>query len=229
LKNLLKKIDNVLFRHLEDDYIRALKKECEGCETILDVGCGANSPIQYFSRTIKYSVGIDGFAPSIEKSQGAGIHNEYVHMNVMGLSGRFPENSFDYVVALDLFEHLEKNDGYRLICMMEKIARKKVVIFTPNGFQKQGEFECNPHQVHLSGWEVDEMRRLGYRVIGINGWKPLRGEFAHIKIWPPYFWSRISLLTQLFTANHPKCAFALLCVKEKRASKTQPCGNCSPI
>jgi SAM-dependent methyltransferase len=216
LKSFLNGIDNFLFRHLEDDYVRALKKECAGGETILDVGCGAISPIRYFSRTIKYSVGIDSFAPSIEKSQAAGIHNEYVLMDVMELSGKFPENSFDYVVALDLFEHLEKNEGYRLIAMMEKIARKKIVIFTPNGFQKQSEFDCNPRQVHLSGWKVDEMRGMGYRVIGINGWKPLRGELAHIKVWPNYFWSRISLLTQLYTVNHPKLAFALLCVKEKR-------------
>lgn len=125
MKSFLKKIDNLIFRHLEDDYIRALKKECDGCETILDVGCGAISPIQYFSQTIKYSVGIDSFAPSIEKSKSAGIHNEYVLMDVMEVSSKFPENSFEYVVAFDLFEHLEKNEGYRLIAMMEKIARKK--------------------------------------------------------------------------------------------------------
>jgi predicted TPR repeat methyltransferase len=216
LKNILKKIDNFLFRHLEDDYIRELKKECNGCETILDVGCGAISPIQYFSQAIKYSVGIDSFAPSIEKSKAAGIHNKYFLMDVMEISDKFPKNSFDYVVALDLFEHLEKNDGYRLIPMMENIARKKIVIFTPNGFQKQGEFDFNSRQVHLSGWKVDEMRAMGFRVIGINGWKPLRGELAHFKVWPNYFWSRISLLTQLYTVNHPKHAFALLCVKEKR-------------
>ncbi|HEU4719048.1 MAG TPA: SAM-dependent methyltransferase, partial [Bacteroidia bacterium] len=119
-------------------------------------------------------------------------------------------------VASDLIEHLEKEDGYRLIEMMEKLAAKKVVIFTPNGFLEQREYDGNKYQVHLSGWDVEEMEKLGYKVKGINGWKPLRGEFAVIRWWPKVFWGRISLLTQKRMETRPKKAFAILCTKEIR-------------
>ena len=98
--------------------------------------------------------------------------------------------------------------------MMEKIARKKIIIFTPNGFLRQEEHDNNPWQVHKSGWNINEMKSLGYNVIGINGLKFLKGERAEIKFKPRIFWSLISDITQLFTRKHPKYAFQILCTKE---------------
>ena len=212
--NFLKRIDNFFFGHLQDHYAKMLEKEVKSGLTLLDVGCGSNSPIQRFSKTFKYSVGIDGFQPSIDRSNAKGIHNEYVLMNVMDIETKFNERSFDYVIASDLIEHLTKADGEKLISMMEKIARKRVIIFTPNGFLEQREYDGNKYQVHLSGWEVDEMRKKGYNVTGINGWKLLRGEFGVAKWRPRVFWGRISLLSQYFTTKNPKNAFAILCVKD---------------
>jgi hypothetical protein len=95
-------------------------------------------------------------------------------MNVSDIANEIPDRSFDCVVALDLIEHLTKEDGRRLLRAMERIARRKVVIFTPQGFLPQHAVGRNEFQRHLSGWEVDEMRGMGYRVIGISGWKPLK-------------------------------------------------------
>jgi hypothetical protein len=223
------KVDNFFFGHLQNQYARMLEKACEGCKSLLDVGCGENSPVRSFSRKFTCSVGIDGFQPSIDKSRAKGIHHEYVLMNVMDLDKRFPADSFDCVIASDLVEHLKKEDGYRLINMMEKIAADRVIIFTPNGFLEQQECDGNPHQVHLCGWDADEMRKVGYKVTGINGWRPLRGEFARIRWRPKVFWGRISLLTQYFTTKNPKHAFAILCVKEmKRGSSIQAGGEHAP-
>jgi len=98
--------------------------------------------------------------------------------------------------------------------MMEEIATKKVIIFTPNGFLPQGEYDNNPWQIHHSGWDVEEMQDLGYNIIGINGWKPLRGEYARINYKPLFLWTLLSDITQLFVRNNPKYAFQILCVKE---------------
>src|SRR6266568_4602358 len=143
IKTLSKKIDNLFFGHLKEQYPRMLEKEVEGYETLLDVGCGPDSLVKRFSRKLKYSVGIDGFEPSILKSRSAGIHSEYFLMNVMDIDKKFRPASFDCAFLADLIEHLTKEDGLKLIEMVEKIARKKVIIFTPNGFLPQEEYDGN--------------------------------------------------------------------------------------
>ena len=97
---------------------------------------------------------------------------------------------------------------------MESIASKKVIVFTPNGFQPQNEHSGNILQRHLSGWSVKEMEAKGYRVIGINGWKPLIGEFALPRFKPRRLWTVISRLTQPMIRNHPDHAYAILCIKD---------------
>lgn len=213
--NLIKKLDYFLFKDLYNQYTDILKREILGsnCQTLLDVGCGSDSPVKHFSKMLQYSVGIDSFKLSIDKSKSAGIHSEYKLMDVLKVGRIFKKNSFDCVVALDLIEHLRKEDGIKLIELMEKIARKRVIIFTPNGFLSQREYDGNKFQVHLSGWTVEEMRAKGYKVIGINGWKPLMGERANIVWWPRFFWKKISLFSQVFTENSPKRAFQILCIK----------------
>jgi SAM-dependent methyltransferase len=212
---LLKKIDRTLFRRLFKYYVNLLEKEIIGsCQTLLDVGCGANSPIKRFSGKLQYSVGVDIFEPSVIVSQGANIHTEYRVMDTLQIGSHFQERSFDCVLASDLIEHLSKEDGLRLIAMMEKIARKKVIIFTPNGFLPQSEYGGNRFQVHLSGWGVEEMRCMGYRVIGVGGWRSLRDECAYVVRRPTLFWERVSLLTQPVIKNYPEYAFQILCVKD---------------
>jgi hypothetical protein len=142
-----------------------------------------------------------------------GIHGKYFLMDVRYIDGTFSPKSFDCVVALRLIEHLEKDDGIRLIEMMETIARKKVIIYTPNGFLARKESEGNVWMAHKSGWTVEEMRKRGYTVIGMDGLKRLRGDRGTFRYSPEMFWSLISRLTQLFVRNRPENAFAILCAK----------------
>ena len=58
------------------------------------------------------------------------------------------------------------------------------------------------------------MKSMGYHVIGINGWKPLRKEYAAVRFQPKYFWLLVSHLTQIFVRNRPEHAFQILCIKE---------------
>ncbi|MFH1972237.1 MAG: methyltransferase domain-containing protein [archaeon] len=204
----LKGIYKGIFKTYEDE----LKKAVGNSSSLLDVGCGSNSPIHPFSKNLS-TVGVDDFFPSIEKSKQKQIHNAYKQINVLEINKNFDENSFDCVLASDLIEHLTKEEGNKLIDSMEKIAKKKVIIFTPNGFLHQGEYDNNAYQIHKSGWTAEEMKKRGYKVIGINGWKQLRGEFTNIKYKPTFVWRIISDLTQLITRNNPKKAFQILCIK----------------
>jgi hypothetical protein len=140
-------------------------------------------------------------------------------MDIFEIERKISPGSYDCVLASDLIEHLTKKEGLRLIKLMEKIAKKKVIIFTPNGFLPQGRLYNNPWQLHKSGWNIKEMRNMGYNVIGINGLKSLRKPFTQkngsYRFKPKFFWMIVSAMTQFFTRNHPKYAFHILCTKKK--------------
>jgi SAM-dependent methyltransferase len=217
-RNMLKYIYDHFYTKIFPNYQVELEKAIGSCKTVLDVGCGSLSPIKPFSKKF-YSVGVDAFEPSIKRSRKQKIHDEYYKMDILDIGKKFKSNSFDCVLASDVIEHLTKNDGLKLLRRMEKIAKNKVIIFTPNGFLPQGAYEDNPWQVHKSGWSVREMKRKGYKIVGINGWKPLRGESAAIRFWPKYFWMIVSDITQWFVRNNPEKAFQILCIKTKRSYK----------
>ncbi|MFA5050714.1 MAG: methyltransferase domain-containing protein [Patescibacteria group bacterium] len=209
--NFFKKISDYLcnFRY----HLKLQKEILSSCKTVLDLGCGQDSPIKSFSDRLEYSLGIDSFIPYIEQSKKQKIHSDYLISNVFDACQKIKDKSFDCVLALDLIEHLNKTDGLKLIKEMERIAKKKVIIFTPNGFLKQEIFDGNVWQTHLSGYSVKEMRNMGYKIFGISGLKLLRKEKGDIKFWPAAIWRKIASLTQIIVYYFPEIAFQILCVK----------------
>ncbi len=197
------------------DYPDELEKAiCGSCRTVLDVGCGAGSPIRPFAARLERTVGVDSWEPSIERSRAKGIHSEYRLMDVREVHAAFGDGAFDGVLLLDVLEHLPESEGLALLADCERIARRRVVVFTPNGFLAQGDFHGNPHQAHVSGWSVPRLRDLGFDVVGMNGWKPLRTSHGAIAWRPEAFWRHVSRLTQPIVARNPERAFQLLCVKD---------------
>ena len=190
----------------------ALRKALSGCENVLDVGCGAAANMRQLG--VQHCVGIDGYQPDVEKARKQNTQDEIFLGDVRELSRYFRPGQFDACVALDVIEHLTKEDGIKLMREMEKMATKKVVFFTPSGFLPQRQSANDDLQAHLSGWEAEEMRRLGYDVIGMLGPKTLRGEYHALKKKPAVFWGIVSVLGQIFSSkNHPEKAAAILCVK----------------
>ena len=186
------------------------------CRTVLDVGCGENGVLMDLVPGIPYSVGVDLVLPPDppEGDRNQKRHDEYHRSDIRSLGEHFSPNSFDCVVALDVIEHLETEDGYALLHDMEHIASKRVIVYTPNGYLPQPPAPDNPYQEHISGWEVDEFLKLGYRVTGVHGWKPLRGPYSLPRWFPKPFWARISMLTESFFESRPHRAFQLLCSKD---------------
>jgi SAM-dependent methyltransferase len=211
----LRRIDRAIFGTLDTEVIQVITREVVGsCATLLDVGCGSDSIARYLPKDQVHSVGVDISPSAIEASGQAHIHSEYRVLDVTRLAEHFEDGSFDCVMALDVIEHLEKRDGLDLLRAMERLARRKVIILTPNGFVPQEAHDGNPFQRHLSGWSPEEMERHGYRIVGMSGWRPLRGELAEPRWQPRMFWHRFSLLTQPLVRSRPKHAFHLLCLKD---------------
>lgn len=191
----------------------SLRKALEGCASVLDVGCGFSPLLRQLG--VSHAAGIEGYQPAFEKAQKLKTHDEIVLGDVRELSRHFKEGQFDACIAMDVIEHLPKEDGLRLMRDMERIAKKKVVFFTPNGFLPQRHAVNSDLQEHLSGWEAGEVKEYGYEVAGMLGPKKLRGEYHALIRRPVAFWGLVSLLSQIFQIrHHPDKAAAILCVKK---------------
>lgn len=204
------KILKPFYRKIFPGLIKYLRRELSNCDTVLDLGCGYNSPIQYCN--VSFSIGVEFFDPYLQENERKGIHNRYIKGDITKID--FKPKSFDAVIAIDVLEHLYKEDGQKLLKKMEKWARKKIIIFTPNGYVYQDGYDNNPFQEHKSGWNVEELGNLGFKIFGINGWKKLRGYRGIIKYKPTLLWTIISDLTQKITHHFPNLAFQLFSVKQ---------------
>lgn len=193
-------------------YYKALENHLKACSSVLDVGCGDDSPLLRIKKTFT-SYGIDAHKPSILKSKNKKIHDEYIVGNINNLRSHFKRKSFDAVIALDVIEHSPKEDSYKLIEEMEKIARKKVIILTPNGFYAQDGYDSNPYQIHKSGWTSRDLQKLGYKVYGLRGIKYLRGDYATIKYKPWLLWGMVAFLSEPMLHFFPSISYDLFGVK----------------
>ena len=59
---------NKLFETIFPTHVYVLKQELKDCESVLDLGCGPNSPLQYCSN-VQLSVGVEAFQPYLEESK----------------------------------------------------------------------------------------------------------------------------------------------------------------
>ncbi len=195
-------------------YLNEIRKELKDCRTCLDIGCGIISPVRHLGFDL--IAGVDGHKPSLDEAKKNRTHNEFYLSSVQEIGKHFAAGQFDCCIALDLIEHLTKDDGLKLIHDMERIASQKIVLFTPNGFMPQ-QSNDGDLQEHLSGWTVDEMRLLGFKVLGTHGHKFFRGLRHHLRFHPKPLFEVVSEATQyLYTRSHPESAAAMLCIKDVR-------------
>jgi SAM-dependent methyltransferase len=180
--------------------------------TGLDLGCGIGSHLPFNS--LKW-FGIDIHMPSLLNSNARPEYRGFICADLLHVDKVLQPKCVDTVIALDLIEHFNKRDAAELLTKMEALARRRVVVFTPNGYLEQDgrAVSSNPWMEHRSGWTVAEMQGLGYDVIGWSGWRGFAGPHA-------YIWRRLrplflilSLVSQPFVERRAPIAFHLLCWK----------------
>lgn len=175
--------------------------------TVVDVGCGSGS--RSAPHALAQAVGADIHYPSVARIQRERVRRAAMCASLHSLP--IGSRAVDAVVALDVIEHFVKEEGSALLDEFERVARKAIVLLTPNGFLPQPGTAENPFMEHRSGWSVSDLTALGYEVCGINGWHSLRGPFA-----APRFGAVgkvLSLASQPVARRHPRKAFHLLAVK----------------
>ena len=119
-------------------------------DTVLDLGCGLGFPT--IGLKCREIVGIDIHQPYLDKIKR---HFKVIKADIRHLES-LESHSFDVVLCLDVIEHLKKNEGLRLLGEMERIVRKRIIIYTPIGFKEQNDdawgLGGEKWQKHRSGW-----------------------------------------------------------------------------
>ncbi len=176
--------------------------------TVVDVGCGAGS--RSAPRALARAIGIDIHFPSIAhiRREGSRFGAICASLQTLPIGNR----AVDAVVALDVIEHFVRDEAIALVHEFERVARRAIVLLTPNGFLPQAGTAENPFMEHRSGWSTPDLAALGYSVRGVNGWRPLRGPFAAPRFGPGG--KALSLASQPLVRRRPSKAFHLLAVKE---------------
>jgi len=90
----------------------------------------------------------------------------------------FGEESFDITQSCEVIEHMDKAKGGQLLDVLCTVARKFVILTTPNGFLEQdptlapGEpWATNPYQKHICGWTGEELAAKGFSIY-MNNFEP---------------------------------------------------------
>jgi len=182
-----------------------LRKELKDCDSVLDLGCGGNSVLRYATHRF-WSIGAELWKESLVESKGKRIHDEYIMADLTKLE--LKDKSVDAVILLEVLEHLTKEEGPELLAKMSKVARKKIVITTPNGFIPQGG-DTNRYQLHKSGWEMPELEELGFaRFRGSGGLKSFGRKFES-----QFLFMVVQSMPQKVAYLAPRKANGLICTK----------------
>lgn len=144
--------------HNREDMVNLSKEFVKPCNVLVDIGCGIRP---YIYDNCKIHVCIEPYKEYIDILSSAYKNYNMVFIQNYALEGLklFPDNSVDTVIMLDFIEHLEKEEGFKILKEADRITRKQIVVFTPLGFvsndsgnkDKWG-LDGVEFQKHKSGW-----------------------------------------------------------------------------
>jgi len=90
----------------------------------------------------------------------------------------FRDNSVDITAAIEVIEHLTKENGRKMLKELERVAKSTVFLTTPNGFTHK-HAEQEQHATHKSGWKAKDFKQRGYKVRGY-GFRPKKWRKTRI-------------------------------------------------
>lgn len=201
-------------------YIWLLRKLIGNPRTVLDIGCGDGILMRTLSKEKEWKiVGIDIFTDCVIKARTLGIYDSVIQGDVIEVAKKMANQKkrFDTVFCSQLIEHMSREEGNRLLVLMDQIALERIALATPRGFVEQREefLGNNPHQHHKSGWTIEDFRSRGYKVYGL-GFSPIwaYSELGRNKK-RVFFISLVSYLMSPIVFFFPSVAEGVIAVKDK--------------
>lgn len=143
-------------------------------ESLLSLCCGIG--LELTGLTTPNVVAVDLAPQYLEQIKDRCPQATTVQSDALEYAKEQPDNSFDVISIIDGIEHMDKKSGKQLIKEMKRIAKKKILLFTPQGPGEDGYLKNEPHnawgvegadhfQTHKSGWTVEELQDAGFETV----------------------------------------------------------------
>lgn len=216
------KIIDDLKLNLPFSYMWLLKNSIGKAKTILDLGCGDGTLMEFISQGQKWQItGIDIYKKDVEVARKRNVYFQLFQGDLLrAIKEKKIKGKFDVVFFSQVIEHVSRSYGEKVLDEIEKLARKRIVVGTPRGFMEQPhEFlDENPYQVHKSGWTIEDFTSRGYKVHGV-GFLPIwshHGLGRNANFFRMVLSNIISYLMAPIVYFLPSFAAGVIAIKDKR-------------
>lgn len=190
---------------VEQYVLRFVEKKSQVLD--IGVGFGKNGYIIRVFNQPKLLVGSDIFPPYLKICKFHRVYDDVVLHDASILP--YKNKAFDVVLASEVIEHLDERAGINLLNEVERVARERIIVITPNKAEIRGgaltPAGFNPWEAHKSAWTVGDFKKRGYKIfsIGFGSYRHF-GKLAYILDW----------LFTPFAALFPSIAKELIAVKD---------------
>lgn len=135
---------------------------------ILDVGCGKGGLGAIFKTVPEKQLRAEIVGLDLDEVLLKTAKNYLDHV-VLGRATHLPfkDKYFHVTFAIEVIEHMTKEDGYKMIREMERVTKYLIILTTPSHYfpadTAEGDF-----MKHKSYWSVKDLKSLGFQTEGLR-------------------------------------------------------------
>lgn len=159
-----------------------VRQACENGQSLLSLCCGNGMELRKL--TTEDVTAVDIIPEYLNEVKRLYPFVKTVEMDALNFVENQKDDSFDAISIIDGIEHFPKERGKALIKEMKRVARKQIILFTPDGFVKnepKSAWGIHTHagdkaQKHLSGWTQKDLENEGFTLIDERNYTSPHGE-----------------------------------------------------
>lgn len=147
----------------QGSFLNAVDATVIETDVALDIGCGIVPMAYYRPKLHIMAEPWEEYSDVLQQRHADDKSVIILRLGALETLAAFKDHSVDSIFLLDVIEHLEKEDGAKIVLEIKRVARQQAVIFTPLGFMAQHMEAGEPDAWGLSGGEMQEHK---------SGWLP---------------------------------------------------------